>query len=285
MTKRVITGVVYALIVLAGIYYDGWVMTALLSISMFVATFEMIRALKRRDMKPIAPIGYLFCVLTTLTQVLQTKGANGFQLSILSLVICTMIACAQLVLRGKIATDELMATLFPMVYPGMFFVLLMGCVRLGSRPESMLALGAAFFSSSINDMMALFTGMAFGKHKLSPQISPKKTIEGSIGGLLFCVLFTLFLPEINGFVLGLFNAELAASMYNLYPRWFYALLGLMVGIASQIGDLTASMVKRHCGLKDYGKILPGHGGIMDRMDGVLFSGAVCYIFFRMAGLG
>ena len=67
--------------------------------------------------------------------------------------------------------------------------------------------------------------------------------------------------------------------------WFYALLGLMVGIASQIGDLTASMVKRHCGLKDYGKILPGHGGIMDRMDGVLFSGAVCYIVFRMAGLG
>ena len=129
MTKRVITGVVYALIVLAGIYYDGWVMTALLSVSMFVATFEMIRALKRRDMKPIASIGYLFCALTTLTQVLQTKGANGFQLSILSLVICTMIACAHLVLRGKIATDELMATLFPMVYPGMFFVLLMGCVR------------------------------------------------------------------------------------------------------------------------------------------------------------
>ena len=64
-----------------------------------------------------------------------------------------------------------------------------------------------------------------------------------------------------------------------------ALLGLVAGGLSQIGDLTASMVKRHCGVKDFGTLLPGHGGIMDRLDGVLFCGAVCAIFFRIAGLG
>ncbi len=285
MTKRVITGIIYTLVILVGVYFAGWVMTAMLSAMLFVATHEMYSALKHRGMKPIACIGYLFCAMTIATQFLRTKGADAFQLSVLSLIVCTLIACAALVLRGKIAMDEMLATLFPMVYPGMFFVLLLGCVQLGSRSISTIGLCVAFFSTSIGDMMALFSGMAFGKHKLSPEISPKKTIEGAIGGMLFCVLFTLFIPEIIGFIVGIFNKELAAGMLGLYPRWFYALLGLAVGIFGQIGDLTASMVKRHCGLKDYGALLPGHGGIMDRMDGVLFSGAVCYIFFRIAGLG
>lgn len=285
MTKRVITGTIYTLVVLAGVYFGGWVMSALLSASMFIATYEMMHALKCRGMKPMAFIGYLFCAMTTFTQFLETRGANGFQLSVLSLVICTMIACAHLVLRGKIAADELMATLFPLVYPGMFFVLMLGCVQLHGRPASVLALGVAFFASSVNDMMALFTGLAFGKHRLSPAISPKKTIEGSIGGLLFGMLFTLFFPEIAAWAFGIFDPALAPQLTALYPRWFYLSLGLAVGIFSQIGDLTASMVKRHCGLKDYGHLLPGHGGIMDRLDGVLFSGAVCYIFFRIAELG
>lgn len=285
MTKRVITGIIYTLVILVCVYFEGWVMTAMLSAMMLISTYEMYSALKFKGKKPLPAIGYLFWAMTTLTQFYQTKGANGFQLSVLSLIICTMIACAVLVLRGQIAVEELMATLFPMVYPGMFYVLLLGCVQLGSRPASTIALCVAFFSTSVNDMMALFSGLTFGKHKLSPVISPKKTIEGAIGGLIFCILFTLFIPEIKGFIMSLVDKELAASMYGLYPRWFYALLGLTVGIFSQIGDLTASMVKRYCGVKDFGTLLPGHGGVMDRMDGVLFSGAVCYIFLRVSGLG
>jgi phosphatidate cytidylyltransferase len=74
-------------------------------------------------------------------------------------------------------------------------------------------------------------------------------------------------------------------MENLPPVWTLGILGLVGGMLSQTGDLTASMIKRHCGVKDFGKLLPGHGGIMDRMDGVLFCGAACYIFFKIAGLG
>ena len=69
----------------------------------------------------------------------------------------------------------------------------------------------------------------------------------------------------------------------LAPVWYYALFGLMAGALSQIGDLAASLVKRDCGVKDFGKIFPGHGGVMDRLDGILFATLACHVFFRMMG--
>ena len=74
-------------------------------------------------------------------------------------------------------------------------------------------------------------------------------------------------------------------MELLPPVWCFIPLGILLSLLSQVGDLTASMIKRHCGIKDFGKLMPGHGGIMDRLDGVLFCGAVCAIFFRLIGLG
>ena len=70
----------------------------------------------------------------------------------------------------------------------------------------------------------------------------------------------------------------------LPPLWAFAILGLVAGALSQVGDLVASLIKRHCGIKDFGTIFPGHGGMMDRMDGILFCGVACYLFFRLAGL-
>ena len=77
-------------------------------------------------------------------------------------------------------------------------------------------------------------------------------------------------------------ADLAAS--PLPPLWAFGILGLIAGGLSQIGDLVASLVKRHCGIKDFGTIFPGHGGMLDRMDGILFCGVACYVFFKIYGL-
>ena len=133
-----------------------------------------------------------------------------------------------------------------------------------------------FLVPSMNDCFPLFTGMACGRHKLSPQISPKKTIEGSVGGLVAAVVFAVLLPRL---VCLLYGADASA----LKPAWYYALFGLMAGALAQIGDLAASLVKRDCGVKDFGKIFPGHGGVMDRLDGILFATLACYVFFRMMG--
>ncbi len=123
----------------------------------------------------------------------------------------------------------------------------------------------AFIGAWVTDIFAYFSGYLFGKHKLIPEISPKKTIEGSIGGMLFCVLaFVGFTYCYNMRFWGLLP-EGSASL----PYWLMAIVGLVVSVVSQIGDLSMSALKRHYGIKDFGKIFPGHGGMLDRFDSVV----------------
>ena len=118
--------------------------------------------------------------------------------------------------------------------------------------------GLVFIAAWMCDVFAYFTGRLFGKHKLAPHLSPKKTVEGSIGGILFAVL---------GCVLYGFIIEKTTDLSAKY--WVLALLGFVLSIISQIGDLFASLIKREHGIKDYSRMLPGHGGVMDRFDSIL----------------
>ena len=122
---------------------------------------------------------------------------------------------------------------------------------------------AASFGS---DTLALFSGMLFGRHKLAPKVSPKKTVEGALGGLLGGVLGML--------ILGLI-AKFGCKMdVNLLLYGLYGLLGSVLG---QLGDLSFSVIKREYGIKDYGKLLPGHGGVLDRFDSVIFVAPVMWL--------
>lgn len=284
MKQRVITGALFAIAMLAGIYFQGWVMLVLLSLSMLIATQEMYRALRSTGIEPVRWAGYTFCALTIIVEAVTLATKNYSHLSLVPLLLGMMLAMLRLVMHGKIAVESLMATVFPMLYPGIFFMVLMELLHLENRAVTATALVLAFFAASINDVFALFTGMLLGRHKLSPELSPKKTIEGSIGGMIFCIGFCVAVPPLLKLIFS-FDPSFAQEIAVLPPLWSFAILGLVAGVFSQIGDLTASMIKRHCGVKDYGRLLPGHGGIMDRLDGVLFCGATCYIFFRMAGLG
>lgn len=118
--------------------------------------------------------------------------------------------------------------------------------------------GLVFIGSWVTDTMAYFSGRLFGKHKLCPAISPKKTVEGSIGGTVFCLL---------GFVLYGFIMQ---KCCDLSPNYLMlAIAGAAVALVSQMGDLTASLLKREHNVKDYGRIMPGHGGVMDRFDSII----------------
>ena len=124
-----------------------------------------------------------------------------------------------------------------------------------------------FIGAWVPDTFAYFTGMLFGKHKLIPDVSPKKTVEGAIGGLVFCVLAFI------GFAL-IYNHYLIPEVWipensPILPVGLMAVIGLVAGIVSMVGDLTMSLIKRHYGIKDFGKILPGHGGFLDRFDSVI----------------
>lgn len=280
MTKRVITGILYALLVLSGIYLKGWYALALLSVSMVVSVFEVYRAIRATGIEPVRWAGYVFCALTIVAESLALTQPVQIHSSTMVLLISVMAAMIRLVSRGKIAVESLMATVFPMLYPGIFYMVLMELLQLEHPAWVTLALTLAFFAASINDVFALFSGMLFGRHKLAPILSPKKTVEGAIGGLVASVLFSMAVPGLLKLLFA-YDATFVADLDLLPPIWAFGLLGLLGGALSQVGDLTASMIKRHCGVKDFGKVLPGHGGVMDRMDGVLFCGAICYVFFRI----
>ena len=280
MKQRVITGAAFAVLVLAGIFLRGWAMFILLSGALIVSVNEVYRAIRNTGIEPVRWAGYMYCTLTIAAFLASFFVNRHTPIQMIALLVAVMAAMIRLVMRGKIAVECLMATVFPMLYPGIFYMVLMELLRLGNRGTVTVALVLAFFSASVNDVFALFSGALFGRHKLAPELSPKKTVEGSIGGLIFSVLFSMAVPSLLKLIFS-FDPKMVANINALPPAWAFGALGLVCGALSQVGDLTASMIKRYCGVKDFGTLLPGHGGIMDRMDGILFSAAACYIFFKI----
>ncbi|MEQ2455013.1 phosphatidate cytidylyltransferase [Flavonifractor hominis] len=123
------------------------------------------------------------------------------------------------------------------------------------EPVIVLPLVVAF----ISDAFALFAGMAFGRHKLAPELSPKKTVEGAVGGLVGAVVCTVLYGVLLQFV------------FHFEVQYFYlGIYGALGSLVSQLGDLSFSYIKREYGLKDFGNIFPGHGGVLDRFDSVIF---------------
>ena len=117
----------------------------------------------------------------------------------------------------------------------------------------------------INDTMAYVVGKSIGKRKLFERISPKKTIEGFLGGLIFAVIASVFI----------------AQYYILQPVFYWIIIALMVGILGTTGDLIESKFKRVAGVKDSGKIMPGHGGILDRLDSIIFVGPFVFLLYQI----
>lgn len=122
-----------------------------------------------------------------------------------------------------------------------------------------MALGAAWFS----DSGAYFVGRAFGKHKMSPKISPHKTVEGAVGGVVICTVLMLLSGLLYENIAHLFGDSVTVNYFSIL------IAAPITSVAGILGDLSAPLIKRQYGVKDYGKIMPGHGGVMDRFDSVL----------------
>ena len=137
---------------------------------------------------------------------------------------------------------------------------------------TLLAFGLAW----LTDTGAYLFGITMGKHKLAPKISPKKTVEGAVGGVVFCVATVLLLSLVYQWICSsVWGVSLSVDYWRL-------LLLVPVGaLISMLGDLSASLIKRQCGVKDYGSLMPGHGGIMDRFDSVFFVLPFLVLFIRL----
>lgn len=163
----------------------------------------------------------------------------------------------------KYHANQIMAAIFSFVYAPIMLAYLYLTRNL---ERGIYIVWLIFISSWICDTCAYAVGMLFGKHKLAPVLSPKKSVEGAVGGVAGAAL--------AGFLYALVLKNTGASQSDLL--WVFPVICAVGAVISQVGDLAASAIKRNFGIKDYGKLIPGHGGIMDRFDSVVFTAPMIY---------
>ena len=261
MLKRILTGVVACCFILVPVLLLADTVALPIGIAVFavIATYEILHCVGlHKNLWLSAPM-YLMSAAIPFGLRYMTSGA----LALLPAVICLplLISLAAAVFsHGKADIRDVSSAFVLWLYTIIGFMSLVMIHDLveGGRYFYLLA----FIGAWVTDTFAYFTGMLLGKHKLIPDVSPKKTVEGAIGGIAFCV------AAFVGFGL-LYNSLWLAEGGDPLPLWLMGVVGLLVSLVSQIGDLSLSLLKRKYGIKDFGKIFPGHGGVMDRFDSVI----------------
>lgn len=287
MLQRIITAVVLIAILLPLLFLSWqcvYIIPALVALMALAAVYELLKCLRsqvdeagtaataREDFVVSIP-AYLIAVGLPLATAFVTS-IHAFLLAaaaVFTLYLLYLFAVAVL-RQGRMHFAEVAEVFTGVLYITLSFASLS---LLRQTPEGGYLYLLVFFGAWVTDTFAYFTGRFFGKHKLNPVISPKKTVEGSIGGILFCMIsFVLF-----GIVMQFGKWHFTVH----YP--LLLLSGLLCSVVSQVGDLITSLIKREHGVKDYGKIFPGHGGVLDRFDSVLAISPVLLILSNLSLLG
>ena len=269
---RLITGVILGFMALFAIMAGGLWIVGLALIIVTLASKEYVKILEHKGFRPSSRIiilsSFIFAALAYF---------NRFAMVALAFTVCSIMAFMSVLFKGKQPyIANVATTILGFVYCGWFPLHLLFLRDLGSHPlyeglikTNVTTEGAGyalllFFAVILTDSMCYYTGCYFGKHKLSKVISPNKTIEGSIGGTLSCMIFCFIFGQV------------------LMIPWYHCIiLGLLIAAFAQIGDLCESMIKRDAGVKDSSNILPGHGGFLDRTDSYILTIPVVHYYMFM----
>ncbi|MCX7746861.1 MAG: phosphatidate cytidylyltransferase [Clostridia bacterium] len=274
MLTRILSGVVGAAI-LIGVVAAGQIALGIaIFILSVVGVHEFYKAVQNAGYRPIKWIGFILCIPILFLSLIPHMNINLNTVSDLNIFIglfslfifaVLVVLLASIVFyHEKANITDVSLTFFGAVYVVFLFsfVVLTRNHEYGAYYIWLVFLGA--FST---DTFAYFSGYFLGKRKLLPVISPKKTLEGSIGGIFGCVGVTL--------IYGIFINKSLDFDIALYH---FMIMGALNGVVSQIGDWAASAIKRFVKIKDYGKMMPGHGGVLDRFDSILFTGPIVYFY-------
>lgn len=262
MRKRILNSVlILTLVALITFYFPNWVFSLLASAMIGVALFEFLNMAESRG---VFVYKYFTIVLGMLVPVIIyfQMGTEGyFTLEPFFIVIaCLFLFVLQFTRRDPSeALVSIAVTVFGLLYIAWFFSFF---VKLKFLPHGSLLVAFVVLVTKMGDVGAYFVGGYMGKRSLIPRISPHKTVEGTIGGLLFSV-----------------GSALASKTY--LPSFHFThllLLGVLLGILAQVGDLAESLLKRACGAKDSGKNLSGFGGMLDLMDSLIFTTPIFYFY-------
>lgn len=266
MKKRLLTALIGVGLAVAWLFtmYTP-VYSAVMSIVAVIATYEMLKVYEIKN-----KVFGILCLITSASTVLYADYKSKLGISLFPVITAFILICLIIMVldHEKLPFQNVVCAMFSatLIPASLSCVVLFRDIYLldgkdFTKSDGVFFILLAFLCSWLTDGFALFAGMAFGKHKLAPKISPKKTIEGAVGGVvgntLFCVgLFCVF-----------------KAKFNLSPTiklWEVIVCAFALSCISIFGDLAASTIKRSHGIKDFGNLLPGHGGIMDRFDSSLF---------------
>jgi len=264
LPKRIASGAVYLIAFLACLYLGPISTMVLIAVVSGLCAYEFYRMMRISGLMPISVLGIVFAICYPITAFI------GGQTLMLGLTFILLgILALWYVIYPRVRVTDISVTLFGAVYTGLMlssFVL----VRDGITGYSGGAVAlVVFVSVVINDSFAYLVGSRFGRHKLVPRISPNKSWEGFLGGLAGSMLVWLALPFIPAVDVSVVEA---------------LVMGAVCGVVGLLGDLTESRIKRGAGVKDAGTIMPGHGGMFDRVDSLILVSFVSYLMLKLLGV-
>lgn len=265
MLTRVISGIVLVIAALITILSGGYFLAAVLLVLSLIGYCELMKACglsqEKSGGRGLMAVGCTGILLYYLLLVFTTNRTYLF-LAILMILIGYMFLYVLTFPRYR--SEQIMSAMFHVIYAPV----MLSCIYLvRSLPYGKYSVWMIFISSWICDTCAYLVGVFFGRHKLAPKLSPKKSIEGAIGGVAG--------SAIVGALYGYFVVEQAITEQQI--TWIFVVISGVGAVISQIGDLAASAIKRNHEIKDYGKLIPGHGGVMDRFDSVIFTAPMIYL--------
>lgn len=259
MKQRVLTGVIGAVGFLSLIILGGWPFAVLMFLIATIGTAELLKMKQISVFSAKGLIGIIFMWILLIPENFALLNWIPIHRTELFLLLIVLLLSLTVLSRNKFSFDDAGFTVLASVYVGFGFHYFMYARFV---EDGLLLIFLILILVWATDSGAYFAGRKFGKHKLSPAISPKKTIEGSAGGVLLALtigsLYSLYFP--------------------IYDSWFVLLaFMIVVSLTGQIGDLIESAFKRHYAVKDSGNVLPGHGGILDRFDSLIFVMPIVYL--------
>ena len=286
MKTRIISALIIVAIGMSCIVVGGYATSALVLFIAIVGLHEFYKAFENKGHKPVYAVGYLF-VAMLLLQILSTSPSmkelyftkvsaiahvNWFPL--IQLFILLSLLTVSVFKYDKYKALDTAITLFGgyyVVYLSSFFLSIR---QLDDGKGGLYMFILVILGCVSADTFAYFIGCNFGKHKLIPSVSPKKSVEGSVAAFVGSALML----TVYGFIM------IQTGVFTEVKLLHYPILGLIIGGLAQIGDLTASATKRYTGVKDFGKLIPGHGGILDRIDSYIFVFPIAYYYLTLVVL-
>lgn len=255
--------------ILVGILAAGGVFAGICVMLIAVGSyFELCRACEllenRKIVNGITIAGYIAVILYYINLIWGDDQNRAIVNTIIIIAVILWQLGVYVFTYPKYKSGQVMSGVFNLLYAP--FMLSYMYLFLKEYDTGVYLIILVLIASSVSDMCAYFVGVSIGKHKLAPIVSPKKSIEGSVGGILGAAIVGC----IYGYVLnkyGIFGSEVI---------WAFAIIGGVGSVISQVGDLAASAIKRDHGIKDYSHLIPGHGGLMDRLDSICVTAPIIY---------